>query len=151
MHTVTLSATDAAGNAATPLVYSWQVASTAVATINQVAPAASPVSSNTISFQFSATNAVSFVCSLDGMAVAACASPQSYGALADGAHTFSVQGVNAAGVAGPAATYSWIVDTTPPTISLLAESPSQSPTNQTSISITFSASESATFACAPRR
>lgn len=52
----------------------------------------------------------SFVCSLDGAPFAPCASPQRYGSLSAGAHTFAVQALDPAGGADSSpASYSWTV------------------------------------------
>jgi hypothetical protein len=59
---------------------------------------------------------VTFECSLDGSAFAACASPQSYNNLASGSHTFQVRARDASGnVDATPATYTWAVDNSPPT------------------------------------
>src|SRR5919201_1184190 len=54
-----------------------------------------------------------FVCELDGGGFHPCSSPQSYQGLTEGSHTFAVQAVDAAGNLGPAATRSWLVDSSP--------------------------------------
>ena len=58
-----------------------------------------------------------FECKLDGGAYAACSSPQPLSGLADGAHTFTVRGVNVNGP-GPGVSASWTSDTTPPDATL---------------------------------
>lgn len=92
-------------------------------TVDTVAPpapsiTAKPVAlSNTTSpsFSFSDTESgVTFRCQLDGSAFAACSSPRSYSGLAQGAHTFAVQAVDAAGNTSPSATWSWSVDSIAP-------------------------------------
>jgi RNA polymerase sigma factor (sigma-70 family) len=73
------------------------------------APGAS-TSETSASFSFSANeDAVTFRCSLDGRAEAACASPASYGSLAIGSHTFAVRATDRAGNTGDAATHLWSV------------------------------------------
>jgi hypothetical protein len=76
-----------------------------------------PTNQTSASFRFHDTlTGVTFFCSLDGASFTACASPQSYpGQLAEGSHTLAVE---AKDIAGHTATesYTWIIDTTPPTI-----------------------------------
>ncbi len=80
------------------------------------------------SFSFIASDAgPSFECKLDAGAFGACGSPKTYASLAEGAHTFSVRAVDAAGNADPTpATHAWTVDTTAPdtTIPLTPADPS---------------------------
>ncbi len=60
-----------------------------------------------------------FECRLDGAAFAACASPQTYGSLVDGAHVFEVRAIDAAGNADPTPTsFTWTVDSTAPVVSV---------------------------------
>src|SRR5205085_2920021 len=68
------------------------------------------------SFTFAATKAgTTFQCALDGAALAACTAPQVYIALADGAHTLTVQGTDPAGNSS-AASYAFTIDATPPAV-----------------------------------
>ena len=55
-----------------------------------------------------------FECKLDTGSFPACTSPKSYSSLADGDHTFQVRATDAAGNTGPAASFSWTVDTVAP-------------------------------------
>ena len=95
---------------------------------------------------FTASEAGStFACKLDAAAFAACISPKSYAALAQGTHTFTVKATDLAGNAGPETSYAWTIDTTAPTTTITAK-PSN-PTNTSSASFGFSASETSSFSC----
>jgi hypothetical protein len=74
------------------------------------------VGSSSASLSFSSSEPDStFECSLDGAAFGACASPQGYTGLAEGAHTFRVRATDAAGnVDSTPASASWTVDTVAP-------------------------------------
>jgi len=65
--------------------------------------------------------ALAFACSFDGGDFQACTSPKEYTNLGDGTHSFAVRATDQAGNIDPSpATRSWIVDTTPPTITCVA-------------------------------
>jgi len=74
-----------------------------------------------------------FQCQLDGAAFAACTSPKTLPTTADGSHTFTVKAIDTAGNPGQTS-YTWTIDTDPPTITL-----TQTPPN-------FSSSSTPTFA-----
>jgi len=100
----------------------------------------------TATFSFSANEAATFECRIDGGAFAACASPKTYAGLADGAHTFAVRAKDTAGnVDATPATASWSVDTTPPQTSITSGPPAT--TSETTAQFTFSADEVGTFQC----
>ena len=61
---------------------------------------------------------MSFECQLDGAGFSACTSPKGYTGLADGSHTFQVRALDAAGNPSGAASYTWTVDTSAPTVSV---------------------------------
>lgn len=82
---------------------------TAPETLLSQAPAATSTT-GTASFTFSASEAATFECRLDGAAWAACASPLERTGLADGAHTFSVRATDLAGnTDATPATHTWTV------------------------------------------
>jgi len=115
-HSFQVRATDAAGNTdPTPAGRSWIVDTTPPETTINVGPA-NLSNTSAATFSFTSSEAGSgFQCSLDGADFAACASPQSYGGLADGRHSFQVRATDAAGNTDPMpADSSWTVDTTPP-------------------------------------
>ena len=74
----------------------------------------SSVASTSASFSFSDKGhpQATFTCKLDADAAAACTSPKSYTALAQGSHTFTVTGTDAG--ASTSATVTWTVDTVAP-------------------------------------
>jgi hypothetical protein len=78
-----------------------------------------PTASTSAAFSFSSSqSAVTFLCSLDGSAYTACSSPTSYTALTSGSHTFAVEARDASGNTSSATSYSWIIDTAPPTLAI---------------------------------
>ena len=79
-------------------------------------------SSATFSFT-SNENGSRFSCRVDGGPFAPCASPMSYGGLADGAHTFQVRATDLSGNSDPtSASRTWTVDTSNPTMVVAADS-----------------------------
>ena len=87
-----------------------------------------------------------FECSLDGASFAACASPQEYVGLGEGAHAFQVRAVDAAGnVDASPASFAWRVDTIAPETSIT--SGPDAVTSSTSAAFGFGADEPASFEC----
>jgi len=159
-HTVSVRATDAAGNTdASPAAATWTITSpppppdtTAPDTTITSAPADGM--STSASVAFTATESPStFECKLDGGSFAACTSPTSYTGLALGSHTVSVRATDAAGNtdATPAAA-TWTISATPPPPDTTAPETTitSAPADgtSTSASVAFSSSESpSTFEC----
>ena len=85
--------------------------------------ASGPVGSTTAAtaaLTFSDTQSgVTFQCSLDSAAYAACTSPANYTSLALGTHNFSVEAVDASNNVSAPATYSWTVINPPPAPTLI--------------------------------
>lgn len=117
--------------------------------INSVNPVGTIVGSANMTFNFSSNQSgVTFWCKLDSNSPSTCVSPLSYSALANGSHNFSVYAVNSSGLADTTpATYTWTVDTVPPSVTIdnLASLPLI--TNITSMTFVFSSSEPGTFTC----
>ncbi len=119
-----MRAIDNAGNAdQTPASFAWSVDTTAPTTQIDTHPLAISSSADA-SFAFSAddgsgSGVASFQCRRDSAEVAdwePCSSPKAYKALAEGAHTFEVRAIDAAGNADATpASYSWGIDTKAPT------------------------------------
>jgi hypothetical protein len=82
-------------------------------TIASTPPAATTETSASFTFTASETG-VTFECSLDGGAYAACTSPAAYQALGVGAHTFAVHGRDAAGNLGQPTSFNWSIVAPPP-------------------------------------
>jgi hypothetical protein len=114
-YTVRLYVTDLAGLVNAPISSTFAIdrVTPPVPTIDS--GPTSPTSAAAATFAFSDSEpGVAFRCSLDGAAATACTSPIAYTGLSDGAHTFSVRAVDAAGNTSAAATSSWTVDATAP-------------------------------------
>ncbi len=118
-HTFQVEAKDAAGNTSTAASRSWTID-----TIPPVAPTitskpAAATNQTAATFSFTDEAGATFLCKLDGAATfTACSSVISYTGLALGSHTFSVEAKDAAGNIGPATTYAWTIDITPPSITV---------------------------------
>src|SRR5207248_9280696 len=98
-HTFQVRATDAAGNTdPSPVSYGWTIDTTPpVTTIGPTTPPAN-TSSTSAAFDLGSNEPGStFECSLDGGAYAACTTPKTYAALADGSHRFDVRATDPAG------------------------------------------------------
>jgi large repetitive protein len=145
-HSFVVQATSPVGNPGPPSTYMWRIDLTP-----PVAPsiAASPsAASNQISatFVFSDESGATFECRLDGGGFSTCSSGIGYSSLADGTHTFAVRATDAAGNTGPAATYSWLIDTLAPETTIMANPDSVS--SSASATFAFTSSEPlSTFAC----
>ncbi len=145
-HTISVRATDAAGNIGAPATYTWTIDTTAPGTEITVKPT-DPSNDSSPSFSFtSSEGGSSFTCKLDNAAFEACVSPKTYSAVAPGSHAFSVRATDAAANTGAAETYTWTIDTTAPTTAI-TQKPGN-PSNDTSPSFAFTASEAGSqFAC----
>jgi hypothetical protein len=109
-----------------------------------------PAQSNAASgsFAFSANESVSgYQCRLDGGSFAGCSSPEPYGPLADGPHTFDVKAVaDLAGNPGTTTSHAWTIDTVPPNTSITSSPSSLSNTPNPSFGLSATQSGS-TFEC----
>ncbi|MDQ2909753.1 MAG: hypothetical protein M3R39_01855 [Actinomycetota bacterium] len=117
-HRFAVRAEDAAGNTgeSSTSTYRWRVDTVAPDTAISSGPAFTS-SSASATFIFTSTKGgTSFSCSLDVDRFAPCDSPQTYGGLANGAHTLRVRATDAAGNTDPSpASYTWTVDAHGPT------------------------------------
>ncbi|HEX9696471.1 MAG TPA: hypothetical protein VGB64_09200, partial [Actinomycetota bacterium] len=124
-HQFSVVGTDGSGNTGPVSSHAWTIDT--VAPVAQITSSpASPTNATSASLSFTSEPGVTFECSLNGSAFAACTSPRSYSSLADATHTFRVRAIDQAGNVDPSPDEaSWIVDTvaSAPTISLLGSSP----------------------------
>jgi large repetitive protein len=114
-------------------------------------PNVSPTNSGAETFTFSSSGATSYLCSLNNAAFTACTSPMTYGStsspLANGSYTFKVEASDKNGHLSSAASYSWVVDRTPPPAPSITAQPSN-PTATTSASFSFTDTEAGvSFLC----
>ena len=124
-HTVSITATDLAGNVdPTPATRTWTVDTIPPDTTITSSPSAL-TTSTTASFSFSSTEPGGFTCQLDGFAATSCTSPMSYSGIPDGSHVFTVYATDLAGNVDPTpAQFMWTVDTTAPVVTSTTVTPS---------------------------
>jgi hypothetical protein len=141
-HTFLARAHDQSGNAdPTGASFTWTVRPPVTTTLNSENPASADTNHTSMTFTFSASQSdATFVCSLNGAAATACASPITYSGLTDGAKTFKVQAVDIWGTVDPTgASYAWTVDTVPPGLVSITTS-----STSTSITVNWTTTEVAT-------
>jgi large repetitive protein len=145
VHTFRVRVRDAGGNLdPTPATKSWRVDLTPPDTILTGGPSGT-VNVASASFTFTSNEAdVTFACSLDGGGMAPCTSPFTVTGLAQGAHTFAVVAIDAAGHTDPTpATASWSVDTVPPVLTIVG-GPADGDTTGPRVTFMFTTSEGMT-------
>ena len=148
IHEFSVKATDEVGNTdLTTDDYSWEIDLTPPETTIISAPD-DPSNLTEVEFSFTSSETSStFECSLDGSALTACTSPQSYTGLTETTHNFKVQATDQAGNTDQTASnFDWEIDTTPPDTTI--DSGPDDLTNLTEAVFTFSSTESgSTFEC----
>jgi hypothetical protein len=124
------------------LVVAW-AASAAPApsapTLTSKPDAATPNTSATFVFASSGTG-ITYQCSLDTAAFAACSSPKTYAGLAQGNHTFRVKAI-AGGKESSITSYTWLVDSVAPPVPTIVGKPAAL-SNTASPSFVFTDTES---------
>jgi hypothetical protein len=141
-HTFQVRVHSAAGNVdPSPATSTWVVDLTPPTTMITSGPTGT-VASTSAAFTFTSNEQnVTFSCSLDGGAMAACTSPFSAMMLAQGPHTFAVAATDAAGHTDPTpATATWTVDTIPPTTTF-TQGPANGATTGPYVTFAFTVSE----------
>jgi VCBS repeat-containing protein len=124
LRTFEVRAVDNVGNAdPSPVSYAWTVDTTPPNTSLTATPP-DPDNDNTPTFSFGGSDpggsgVDGFQCQLDGSSWYNCSSPYPTPGLSDGDHTFSVRSVDNAGNTDPTpASYTWLIDTAPPSTTL---------------------------------
>jgi hypothetical protein len=118
-----------------------------VATPTITSKPASRTSQTSATFAFSGRSGVTYQCALDGAGFSSCTSPKSYSGLAVGSHTFQVRARRASGEVSQAASYTWVIDRTPPPAPTITSKPA-SLTDEAYARFAFADSEpGATFLC----
>jgi hypothetical protein len=113
-HSLLIQATDRIGNSdSTPALVSWAVDTGPESVTIGAVPALTNRADMSISFSSTKAGS-SFACQLDGEVYATCSSPLALSGLADGPHTLAVRPTDSFGVAWPASSVSWAVDTAAP-------------------------------------
>ncbi len=106
---------------------------------NPVSPSNSASATFTFTGNGTGSAVASYQASLDGAAFTTATSPQTYTGLSDGPHTFRVRAIDAAGnVDSTPASYTWTVDTVPPTVELTTPAASPAPNALFTVTAQFS-------------
>jgi hypothetical protein len=147
-YVVHVQGTDSFGNQQTGTTYAASASFTLDATPPTLTPSitagpanGSTVASTSATFSFTdSESGVTLQCQLDGAAFAACSSPKAYTGLGQGAHTFVVRAVDAAGNPSPTAFRGWTVDTVGPPKPTIVGPNNNNPSSSASFQITDSES-----------
>jgi hypothetical protein len=148
-HSFAVRAIDAAGNHSSTAASDTWIVDTAAPTASLDSTPGLYSNDQTPSFSFSSSEptGATFECKLDGAAYAPCSTGTTLASLLEGGHTFAVKAIDVAGNhSTSAASYSWTVDTTAPSLTLGTTPPAFS--NDSTPTFAFSSTDgSATFEC----
>ncbi len=147
-HTFAVKAQDAASNQSAAASFSWRIDIKAPSAPVITSTPLNPTNQTSASFTFSGTpKNIAFVCQLDDGAFSTCSSPKTYSGLNEGSHTFAVKTQDPAGNLSSPATFTWMVDTTPPPAPIITSAPAN-PTTQTTAAFSFTDDEAnVSFLC----
>ncbi len=143
-HTLLVRGLNASGPDKVPASYTWSVDTVAPTATILGHPGATSYG-KTAAFTFTSDDQeATFGCSLDSAPASSCASGIVLHSLSSGTHTFEVAATDAAGNVQPVpASYTWTVDSTPPSTTI--DSRPADPTTSSSVSFTYHASRPDTF------
>ncbi len=144
-HTFTARAKNAAGTVdPSPATRMFIVDGTAP-TVAISAQPMNPSNDSTPSFTFASPDATAtFECRIDAGTFAACTSVFTSAAIADGSHTFRVRAKDPVGNQGTEATYTWVIDTMVPTVTITSGPTGMVTTTNASFTFTTTGSPIAT-------
>ena len=145
-HTLSVTATDAAGNTGPATSVTWTVDATPPDTTITSAPP-NPTNATAATFTLASSKPGSTAeCNLDNAGFVPCSASPSFTSLNEGSHTLLARAIDAYGNVDPTpASYTWTIDLTAPvapTISGLTD-----PSNVANPSVTFTSEAGATFQC----
>ncbi len=137
-----IRAIDRAMNVSNIYSYNWTV-DLNVPTVMLTAMPQAVTNQTAASFSFSGSGIVSYECSLNGSAFAACTSPRNYAAgdlSQNASNTFRVRGTNGSGVVSAIAQHQWVIDSVAPSMPTLTANVSALTTSRNA-SISFSSTD----------
>ena len=141
-HTFRVWGTNAVGTVSAPAVYTWLV-DLQGPTIDLTQSPGPRVNQTDANFTFTVTDNlagdITSVCRLDGQPSADCQNSVSYDHLIEGTHRIEIVSKDGAGNLSLPLDFSWIVDLTPPIVSIVSGPPASSA--QTSSNFTITASD----------
>ena len=146
-HTFQVESINQAGLVSTVASVTWTIDTTPpTVSITQQPAAVTNSASATFAFtgsdSLTPTNQLVFMVQLDSSGFSTATSPVSYTNLTAGSHTFEVESIDQAGNVSTVASFAWIIDTTPPNVSITQEPASFS--NTTSTTFAFTGSDNVT-------
>lgn len=148
VHTLTVRATDTAGNLGPEAIASYLLDTMAPAAPVITAAPADPSNSPTPIWTFTVEAASTPSCSVDGAPWAPCASPfqVDLSTAADGPHSLAVRATDGVGNVGTATTSTFVLDRSAPPAPTITSAPA-SPGNQSTVTWTFLAPEGTSTRC----
>ncbi len=116
-HTFYVRALDGAGNTGPSASYAWTIDVTGPTVTIDIKPT-NPSADTLPRFTFTASEAATFECRIGTGAYQSCPADITFGLQPDGDKTLYVRATDTAGTTGPEATYTWLIDSTPPVVSI---------------------------------
>lgn len=142
-HTLYVQAVDKAANLSAAATFAWTV-DTASPSVTFSSTPANPTNQTGANFQFIAnpgtgTPIANVQCRLDGGPYANCSSPEVLAGLSSGSHTFYVTAFDTAGNQSTVQSFTWIVDTVLPVVSITSAPPN--PSNSGNANFVFTSND----------
>lgn len=141
-HTFFVRAKDDAGNVSPELNYSWKIDLTAPS-VQIISMPSNFSNSGTAQFEFQGTDegtAISkFECQINNNGYQSCSSPKLFSNLTEGPHKFEVRGYDSVNNVSAPTSYSWVIDTTKPIVSITSKPALV--TKETSAAFAFNATD----------